>query len=277
MKFSVLISVYINEKAEWFNKALESILINQSLKPDDVVIVKDGPISEELEEVLQNYSKMFEGIIRIIPLEKNLGLGNALKIGLENCKYNLVARMDTDDISVYNRFEKQIEIFKKNKEVDLVGGLISEFNDNPDNSNYIRMVPFNHNDIVNMMKKRNPFNHVTVMFKKDAVIRSGSYQRLLYAEDYFLWVRLIENGYKTMNINDILVNVRTGNDMIKRRSNPIFIKSWIELQRYMKDIGLINILEYARNIIFVFIFMCVPKQIKKFIYTFLLRSKMNNK
>lgn len=223
MKFSVLMSVYKNDISEYLNQAIESVL-NQTIKPNEIVIVVDGSISIELKDILEKYKEKYD-IFKIIYLKENQGLGDALRIGLKYCTYNIVARMDSDDISVPNRFEKQVQEFEKDKDLDIVGGQIYEFIDNKENIICSREVPLENDDIYKYAKKRCPFNHVTVMFKKDSVLNSGGYLKWYNNEDYYLWIRMMESKSKFKNVPEYLVYVRVGNEMYQRRGGIQYFKS----------------------------------------------------
>ena len=184
LKFSVLLSLYIKENAEYFKSSLESIFC-QTLLPNEVILVKDGPITEELEKIIADFKKRYK-ILKVIPLEKNIGLGLALNEGLKHCSYDIVARMDTDDIAKKDRFDKQIDIFRNNPEIDLVSAWIDEFTDDISNINSTRKLPENHKDILSFGKSRNPVNHPVVMFRKNKVMEAGSYKDFYLLEDYYL-------------------------------------------------------------------------------------------
>jgi len=272
MEFSILMSVYYKETPKYLNDCLESVLINQSIKPNEVVVVKDGSLTEGLELVIDKYLKEYPDIVTVLGLEENKGLGKALEYGLKQCKYDLVARMDTDDICEYNRFEKQLKAFKENPTMDLIGSYITEFFEDPNTVEFTKKVPLSHEGIKKMMKKRNPLNHMTVMYRKKAVMSSGNYKHLPFVEDYYLWARMMVNGCQFMNIGDSLVNVRTGQGMFKRRSNPQYIKSWNEMQKFMLKKKMITAYEYIVNMIFIISFINIPSSFKKVIYEKVLRT-----
>jgi len=164
-KFSVLMSVYFKEKPNYFKECLESIL-NQTIVPSEIVLVKDGKLTKELECVIGEYVSKYDNLFKIIELEENKGLGIALQIGLLNCKYDIIARMDTDDICLPDRFEKQLKILKERKDVSVVGSWIGEFEDHYKNINTLRKTPLTFDEIYSLAKKKNPLNHMTVMFRK---------------------------------------------------------------------------------------------------------------
>jgi glycosyltransferase involved in cell wall biosynthesis len=271
-KFSVLMSVYYKENPNYFKEALDSILVNQSVIPNEVVLVQDGPLTQELDAVIDEFKEVFPDRIKIISLEKNGGLGKALNIGLTHCKYEIVARMDSDDISDKCRFEKQIKFLEDNKEVDIVGGSIAEFYDTYEKIITERKVPRDMDSIIRMMKRRNPINHVSVMFKKSKVIRVGGYKHLPYLEDYYLWIRMVQDNAKIVNIEDVLVYVRTGENMYKRRGNKEYISGWYTLQKSMKKIGIINKFDIVVNMINIIGFIYTPAGVKEFAYKKFLRK-----
>lgn len=275
-KYSVLMSVYKKDSPEYLQIALKSIYEQQSIKPDEVVIVVDGPIPENLREVLDSFKKDKEKIVKIIQQEQNKGLGEALKKGTEYCTGDYIFRMDSDDISVFDRFEKQINYIEKHSNIDVLGGNIAEFQKSIDEENKrLRVCPMNHEDIVKMGKKRNPMNHVTVCIKKEALVNSGGYQSLLYLEDYYLWLRMIVNNCKLENLNETLVLVRVGNGFEGRRSTKKHIEGWRTLQNFMKKNKMINFLEAKLNMIYIRVFVSTPPWIKKIIYKFILRKTDN--
>ena len=192
-------------------------------------------------------------IFKPIYLPTNRGLGNALKVALENCTNDLVARMDSDDISFPYRFQKQLEVFKKNSNVDIVGGNITEFVGTPANIIGERVVFADNIDIKKDMKKRCAMNHVSVMYKKKSVEKSGGYLDWYYNEDYYLWIRMMRQGCEFANVPYPLVNVRTGADMSARRGGWRYFRSEQKLQKYMLDNKIISVPRYIYNILIRFV------------------------
>lgn len=272
MAFSVLMSVYYNEKATYLDQALSSVLIDQSVKPDEVVIVKDGPLTADLEQILNKYLGNYGHILKIISLSTNQGLGRALSEGLDNCTHEIIARVDSDDINHPLRFEKQLNQFTIDEKLDLVGGNIAEFINNKEDIVSIRKVPSDLYKIRKMAKIRNPINHMTVMFKKRAVLEVGGYQHLSFLEDYYLWVRMLSKGCKLLNLDEILVYARIGDGMYRRRSNREYIRSWLDLQQKMRDYRMINCLQLTINMISIVFFIFTPAKSKKIIYKLFLRN-----
>ncbi|HCT5819430.1 glycosyltransferase [Citrobacter sedlakii] len=239
MHFSVLMSLYIREKAENLHHCLQS-LYNQTLHADEIVLVYDGPISEDLENVVNHWMTYLP--INIVKLKENVGLGQALNCGLAQCKHDIVARMDTDDICHSDRFMKQIDFLSNNKDVAILGSYIEEFDASPDNIISKRVVPINHQDIEKQIKKQNPFNHMSVVFSKSKVIQVGGYQHHYLMEDYNLWLRLLTSNVKAANLPSVLVYVRAGKDMINRRSGWRYISSEYHLARLKRSLGYQNII-----------------------------------
>ena len=245
-KFSVSMCVYGGDSPEWFKTAVDSIL-NQSLKPNEVVLVIDGPVPDKLNSVIRCYED--NHVFNVIRLAKNQGHGNARRIGLENCKYDFIALMDADDISVQNRFELQRKAFVENKYLDIVGGNMSEFIGEPTNIVGYRDVPQNDRDIKEYMKTRCPMNQVTVMFKSKSVAKVGGYIDWFCEEDYYLWLRMFLAGMTFYNCQEVLVNVRTGKEQYQRRGGWEYFASEAKLQKYMLDKQIIGYRTYASNVI----------------------------
>ena len=265
IKFSVLMSVYKNDKLEFVKQSIDSIL-NQTLKPDEIVIVQDGPIPQEVESLILEYKNKYE-LFESVVLEENRGLGNALNIGLQYCSYDIVARMDADDICKNDRFEKQIKEFENDNSLSVVGGFINEFIDDVNKSEGIRVVPITHEEIVVQMKSRNPFNHMTVMFKKADVINSGNYQEFHFCEDYYLWIRMFLNGMRFKNIGEILANARVGNDMYKRRGGWKYYKSCVKLQKFLLTNKVISFPRFIKNVLTRFVIqILMPNSFRAFFY-----------
>lgn len=243
--FSVAMCVYKNDNAEYFHTAVESVL-NQTARPDEVVLIVDGPVTEELNSIIVGYE--CDPIFRVIRLPQNVGHGKARAAALEKCKYELVALMDADDISVPTRFEWQLEAFRQWPEVSVVGGNIEEFIDQPSNAVGKRIVPEKDEAIKRYMKGRCPFNQMTVMFKKSDVAAVGGYLDWYCDEDYYLWLRLAIGNYKFANIGKILVHARVGKDMYARRGGVRYFKSEAKLQKFMRESGIISYPRYIWNV-----------------------------
>ena len=273
MKFSVLMSVYRKDDPNFLKIALESIYESQTRKPDEIVVVFDGELTEELYAVLNKFRENKENIVFYYPQKTNRGLGEALRLGSEKCTGDYIFRMDSDDISAPTRFEKQIAYIESHTDIDVLGTDIAEFDISPENEQMRkRICPQKHDDIVKMGKKRNPMNHVTVCMKKSALEKCGGYETLLLLEDYYLWLKMIACGCKLENLNESLVYVRVGNGFDGKRSSKIRIKGWKVLQRFMLNHKLINKIEAAGNMVYIVGFVYCPVALKKVVYNKLLRK-----
>lgn len=242
--FSVITSIYKNDQPDYVRVALDSMLVNQTVKPTEIVLVRDGLVPMALDSVLDEYEDRYPGIFTIIKLEQNGGLGRALKLGVETAKYNIIARMDSDDICLPNRFELQLKYMEQHPEVDIVGGQMTEFIDNPDNIIGKRVVPCTNDDIYEFMKGRCALNHVTVMFRKEAVHKAGNYQDWFWNEDYYLWVRMMMANCRFANIPAVLVNVRSGADQYARRGGRKYYESEKGIKKLQLDNKMISKMEY---------------------------------
>ncbi len=270
IKFSVLMSVYFKESPSYLEEALSSVF-TQTVMPDEVVLVEDGPLTSELDETINKFENEYPNILKVVKFETNRGLGQALHDGLLECSNEIVFRMDTDDIAHKDRFEKQLKIFKE-KNVDAVGSNITEFDETMTNITSYRIVPEQDEDIKAMAKSRNPINHMTIAFKKQAVIESGNYLDMMYFEDYYLWVRMMSKGYKFYNIQETLINVRGGNDMIKRRGGKKYIKPIINFEKAILKLGYISKFEFLKNVIQRVIVSLIPNSFRFFVYKKILRK-----
>ncbi|MCR4682625.1 MAG: glycosyltransferase [Clostridiales bacterium] len=271
--FSVLMSVYKNDSPEYLEIALDSICDKQTRRPDEIVVVFDGPLTERLLDVLSRFRAGREDLVRYLPQEVNRGLGEALRIGSEACSGNYIIRMDSDDVSDPERFEKLAVFVDAHPEIDVVGTDIAEFAESPDEENKrVRACPEKHDDIVRMGKKRNPMNHVSACMKKSALEKAGGYQTLLLLEDYYLWLRMIAAGCRLANINESLVYVRVGNGFDKKRGSKERVKGWKVLQDFMVDHGMITRSEARMNMLYIRVFVNTPAWVKKILYSRFLRN-----
>ena len=265
-KFSVCMSVYKNDKPAEVAVALDSV-VNQSARPTEIVLVVDGPIPSALSNVLDEFSEKYVDLFNIIRLPENKGLGNALMLATEVAKYELVARMDSDDICMPGRFEKQLACFEQDPDLSIVGGAISEFIDTPDNVVGHRVCPLTDMEIRNYMTRRCALNHVTVMFRKSEVLRVGNYQDWFWNEDYYLWLRMLLAGCKFANLPDTLVNVRVGRDMYARRGGWKYFKSEAGIQRYMWKHKLISFPKYLYNVTIRFVLqVAMPNSLRGWVF-----------
>ena len=265
--FSVCTSVYKNDKPEFVRVALDSMLVNQSVKPTEIVLVQDGPVPDGLSLLLSEYETKYPEVMNVIRLEKNGGLGNALKLGVENAKHDICARMDSDDICLPDRFEKQLTYLEANPECDIVGGQITEFIDRPDNVIGKREVPCGNDAIYQYMRSRCALNHPTVMFRKKAVLDAGNYQDWFWNEDYYMWIRMMEQGCVFANLPDVLVNMRSGLDQYGRRGGKKYFDSEIGIKKLMLEKGMITRKEYIINYIQRFIIqLLLPNSVRGWVF-----------
>ena len=244
--FSVLMSVYAKDRPDWVREALESVLSN-SVVPNEIVTVIDGPIPADLQAVLNEFTTKYPQI-KLCPLAKNGGLGPALAHGLLQCSNELVARMDADDISLPDRFEKQLAYFAAHPQTAVLGGTIQEVASETLQPVAIRSVPNTDAQIKQFLKSRSPFNHVSVMFKKSAVLEAGNYQPFHFIEDYYLWARLAARGAEFANLPDILLNVRVDPAMYGRRGGWKYFKSNYAMSCKLRELGLISLPTHLFNI-----------------------------
>ena len=219
-------SVYNKEKPEYLHTSIESML-NQTLMPDEIVIVKDGKLTEELDHVIDQFVNNYPNLFQVVTLEDNVGLGRALDIGIEYCKNELIARMDSDDISLPERCEMQVNAFLENPRLSIIGTMMDEFYDEPSKIVSSRIVPTEHDEIVKYIKRRSPFNHPTVMFRKSEVVRCGGYGNLRRKQDLDLFSRMLNNNCIAANIDKSLLLFRSNTDSFKRR------KSWENCWSYI--------------------------------------------
>lgn len=269
MNFTVLLSIYHKEKPIYLRESLNS-LFSQSLLPSEIVLVKDGPLTPELEEVISQYLQKYE-ILKVIALPLNQGLGKALNEGINHCTCELIARMDTDDIAKPNRFERQISIFKEHPEIDVVGAWIDEFEGDTNNIISTRKLPEFPSEIYRFAKKRSPLNHPVAMFRKSAVLNAGGYVHFSLLEDYYLWIRMLMNGSNFYNIPESLLYFRFSSDMFKRRGGWKYAWNELRFQNMIRKMGFITSLEFLYNIILRFMARIMPNTLRIVLYKKVLR------
>lgn len=272
MSYSVLMSVYYKENPLFLKQSMQSIL-EQTVKTDDFVLVCDGPLNKELDEVIAEMGEKFNGCLKEVRLPENVGLGRALNIGIRYCKNELIARMDSDDISCPDRCIRQIAEFEKDPHLDICGGGIREFVKTPEDDDTSRIPPQTHQEIYEFAKKRCPFNHPCVMYRKSAVDSAGGYQDFYHLEDYFLWVRMLLNGSKGYNIQQPLLWMRAGSDMYKRRSGWSYAKSQRALFKFMWQKKMISFGNYSFSCLVRTGSALSPNWMRKLLYKKLLRDK----
>lgn len=268
-KVSVLMSIYVKEKPEYLKAAMDSVLA-QTYPIDEIMLIEDGPLTDELYELINDYQSKNTNI-RTFAFEKNRQLGRALAKGVELCSNELVARMDTDDIAMPDRIEKQVAYMEAHPEVHVLGGAIREFNDEG-TVDRVKYVPKTQEEIVEYVKVRNPLNHMTVMFRRSAILAVGNYQHFPFLEDYSLWSRMLSKDYQIRNLDDILVRARTSMALVKRRSGWSYFKGFAKLRKFQHELGLTNNFEYAKTMAGTFVVLMLPNSIKELTYKIFLRK-----
>ena len=271
MEFCVLMSIYEKEKPEYARECFKS-LERQTVKANQWVIVEDGPLTPELYFLLDEYQKKYPTLIKRIPLKENKGLGLALREGVLQCDYELIARMDSDDICREDRFEKQLVEFEKNKNLDVCGSHILEFEDRIENIICERKVPLTDYDIKVYQRCRDGLNHVSVMFKKSSVLKAGNYKSCLLMEDTLLWANMFINGAQAKNIDDYLVYVRVGMDMFERRGGYAYYKKYKSGRKEVFHTGFITWWDYLYTLIIQFIVALMPNGLRRWFFTNLLHK-----
>ena len=270
MQFSVLLSVYKKEKTEYLKMSLNSIRF-QTLAPDEVILIEDGPLTKELYLVIEEYLKILPNM-RVYKFDENQGLGLALRKGMELSKYELVARMDTDDIAEPERFKIQKDFMEKNPHISVCGGLMREFDDRGIISQ-VKNMPETQKEIWEYAKYRNPINHMTVMFRKADVLKAGNYRDFSFLEDYDLWCRMLAKDYKFYNVQKVLVKARVSDEMYNRRGGIVYCRRYLRLRQMQKEIGLLGFGEYVKACGVTILITLVPNMIRKLVYIKMLRKR----
>lgn len=273
-KYSVLMSLYIKEKPEYLPLAIDSML-NQSVNPDEIIIVEDGPLNDDLYSIVNEYKEKYPEIFTIVVNKNNLGLGLALNEGLKVARNELVARMDTDDISRPDRCEKQLKVFMENPELSIVGAWVDEFNKSQDEIVSTRAVPETNKEIYDFAKKRSAFNHPVVMYIKSKVLENGGYSDLRRNQDVDLFGRMLFNGCKAYNIQESLLLFRSNDDLAKRRKSWENTKSYISTIKKFWKMGYASWGNYMSVAIAQTGMFLLPVKIQQWIYKKFLRK--NNK
>jgi glycosyltransferase involved in cell wall biosynthesis len=264
---SVVMSVYVKENPIYLRQSLESV-INQTLKPNEIVLVKDGPLTKELDHVIKYYEEYYSEIFLVIALPENKGLANALNVGIKMAKYSLIARMDSDDICFIDRFEKQVHALKASN-LDIIGGQIIEFGKNTSDVISRRIVPCEHSEIVKLLKFRSPFSHPTILFKKEVFNALKGYDSLVFPEDYDFFVRAYLKKFKFGNVPDEVLWFRLGeneSDAIKRRWGILYAKNEFNLYRKFLNINFYNYSDFLKVVLLKLPIRLLPFFMFKFIY-----------
>ena len=270
MNYSVLLTVYKSDNPEYFRLSLESML-NQTVPSDDIVVVKDGPVPDTIQSIIDELSASHENI-HPLQLEKNMGLGIALNEGLKVCKNELIARMDSDDISLPERCEKQLAMFETDSELDIVGCPVKEFVGTPDNVVGKRDVPLENEAIHKCNKRRDPFNHPTVMYRKSKVMKYGPYGDYRKNQDTDLWIKLLSNGCKGANCPEYLLMFRFDEGTYKKRKSWTNTKCLLDIRKKAWKSGYSTFWDYAFVAVAQTGIYILPEGFQKFVYTKILRK-----
>lgn len=271
-KYSVLMSIYIKDNPDWLIESIECML-RQTVKCDEFVIVEDGQLSEELNRIIDEYQKKYPEIFNIIKLEKNRGLGLALKLGIENCKNEWIARMDSDDYSPNDRIEKQFNILKKYPDLGIIGTNANEFYGDISNVVAKVILPETNEEIISFSKRRCPYRHSGIIYKKSEVLKAGNYQECYLCEDYDLYARMELNGTKGYNVQEALLYVRVNPEFYGRRGGIKYLKSILKFKKRLYDCGFYSFKDYTISSLAHVIVCLMPNKVREFIYKKLLRKE----
>lgn len=263
MQFSVLMSVYQKESPFFLEQCLLS-LQQQTVQADEIVLVEDGILTPALYAVIQNYSNSLP--IKSVKLNENRGLATALNVGLTHCVHEIVARMDTDDVALPERFERQLQFMRDNPEIDVLSSWIEERVNSLEKSGFVKKVPALHSEILRFSKRRNPINHPASVYRKSSVLAAGGYP-LIFPEDYALWSVMLVKGYKFANLQTVLLHMRTGEDFIVRRGIS-FLKGELGLLRYQRSIGFLGVTDLFIYLMIRSIVRISPPGLRKLFYAY---------
>ena len=267
-KYSVLMTVYKNDNPDHFELALDS-MINQTIIPDEIVLVKDGPIPHTLQDII-NKKKNLSNVVEV-QLENNIGLGLALNEGIKVCKNELIARMDADDYSFPTRCEKQLLEFQKDKSLGIVGLSVKEFTDNLENIVGERKVPITNEEIYKYAKTRDPFNHPTVMYKKSELQKVGCYGNYRKNQDTDLWIKLLSNNIKCTNLKDDLFRFRFDKNTYIKRKNWLNTKLLISIRYKAYKSHFCNCFDFLQVLVAQLGIFMMPIKLQELVYRKLLR------
>lgn len=272
--YSVLMSVYYKEKPAFFSAAIQSMM-DQTIPTNDFVIVCDGPLTEELYDVLDRFDRQYPGIFNIVRLKENVGIGAAANIGLQECKNELVAKMDADDISISTRCESLLKKFADNPKLTVIGGYIDEFDSDSDEPFSVRKVPAANEDIRHFARRRQPFNNQTVMYRRSAVLAVGSYRPLRRCEDYDMYLRLLNQGYYVENLPETLVKVRVDRNANKRRASMSTFKGIVQSRWNAVKIGYSSLFDFLYCVVGELVIAICPVTLQQKIYRHFLRQDVS--
>lgn len=273
--YSCLISLYKDEKEHYLSESLDCI-INQTIPPEEILIVKDGPLTEGLEEILAKYDASHPGLFSYISYSENRGLWYALRRGVPACRNELIMRMDVDDWSTPDRAEKELEVLEQHPEIGCVGSIVTEFEGDVEHCVSLVELPERHCEIVRFGKRRCPFRHPSLMFRKSVVLAAGNYQKMPYFEDYDLYMRLVASGCIFYNIQESLVYMRTSQDFYLRRGGLAYMRHMLRFKGTCLKRGDFTILEYLISTIPHVIVCLMPNCLRSRVYGKFLRANVSD-
>lgn len=268
--FSVLLPVYVGDQPEFFFRAVSSATREQELSPKQLVVVCDGPVDESISDFLHRASRGQENDllgpidVRVVRLKHNMGLANALNIGLAHCSHEIVARVDADDISLPQRFAIQIPLIEGG--LGLLGSAIQEFSDDEAEAGLVRSMPTSEEEIRRVISYRSPFAHPSVVYRKSAVEAVGGYEHLQLMEDYLLFARMVAAGVPCGNTPEVLVRYRVGSGAYKRRGGRHMLRSEMRLQKIFRSEGIVSNAQFARNLAIRGGYRLIPTDLRQLLY-----------
>ncbi|MGK0545750.1 glycosyltransferase [Halomonas cupida] len=265
---SVLMTTYRGDNSSFLSDAIASVWCNQLDRPSQIVVVKDGLLSKDLDDVILYWEEKLCGVLTVVSLPENIGLAKALNEGLRYCRYDLVARMDSDDVALPNRFQKQFWFMSKHSEIVASSAWVAEYSEDMSACHAVRKVPEAHCDIMKFCKTRSPMNHPAVIFRKNVVQDLGGYPSFRKSQDLALWSKLIVSGHKLANIPEVLLRMRTGDEFYTRRGMKHFFQE-LRVIKYQKSIGLINSYELCISVSIRFVARVLPSFLRKLMYRFI--------
>ena len=270
--YSILMSVYFKDNPNWLIESIESML-NQTILSNDFVIICDGPLNDELYQVLEYYQQKNPALFNIIKRDKNYGLGPSLAYGLTQCKNEFVARMDSDDISKPNRCEVELKMFEQNPTLSIVGCWENEFETTPDKPIAVHKVPSGSNNVYKYMKRRCALLHPTVIYKKSVVLECGNYHDVRLFEDYDLFMRMIvEYKFKGDNCSEALYDMRVNDSFYRRRGGLKYLKTIVRFKKQQRKKGYMSFKDYFISRWSQTLVCLMPNKMRKLFYIKFLRK-----
>lgn len=269
--YSVLMSVYKKENPDFLRESIKSVLA-QTVPTNDFVLVCDGPLTSELDNVIEEFTSIANSPINPVRLEQNVGLGKALNFGMSHCKNEIIARMDSDDIALPDRCERQLLKFSENENLDVLSGTVSEFETTPDIIISNKTLPQTNREIHKYSRRRNPFNHPAIMYKKSAVLNAGGYLDFPLFEDYYLWIRMLRNGANAYNIKEPLCYMRAGESMYSRRGGFSYLKKALKFRGYMLKNHYCSFIDYLISMGSQTVMCIIPIKLRTKLYSKFLRG-----